>query len=156
MPTSNVNRLSYGAVGGLGAKTLHMPVDYVNFPVHAGDLMYMDQTAHLAKPLDSDAHAATLLGVAAQPSQVSSSIDNGSIPGEKAVVVQSSAVFQLQTTASDVYYPGTPVYAGADAQTITAVVGSNIIGWVILPVGVASVTGAAGVSVGVYVRSLIY
>jgi len=156
MATSNVNRLQYGGIGGQGVKSLHMPVDAVNFPVHVGDLMYMDQTAHLAKPLDSDAHAATLIGVAAQPSQVSSNLDNGSIPAEKAVVVQSSGVFGLQTTASEVYYPGQPVYAGADAQTITNVTGSNIIGWVILPVGVASITGAAGVSVGVYVRSLIY
>ena len=65
-------------------------------------------------------------------------------------------VAQLKSTASETYYPGTVVYIGADAQTVTTVAGSNRVGIVVLPVGVSSVSGAAGVNVPVLVKSAVY
>lgn len=156
MSTVNVNRLQYGGIGGLGTAQVHVPCAEATAPVKQGDLVYMDATLHIAKPLDSDAHAALLLGVAAQPSAVSSSLDNSSAPAPKALIVQWSGVWSLKTTAAETYTPGLAVYAGADAQTITTVSGTNQVGTIVLPVGVASVTGAAGVDVGVWIKSKIY
>lgn len=155
MATVNQNPVQYGIIGGQGFKQLHAPVS-VSFPIKQGELVYLDTAAHLAKSADSDAHAATLLGVALQPSTVSSNLDNGSAPAEKTVMVAWDLVASLKTTAAEVYYHGTDVYLGADAQTITNVVGTNKIGTVVLPAGVASVTGVAGLLIGVVVKSKVY
>lgn len=153
MATSNYNAVVYGSISGQGFKSLHVPVVHSTNPIKQGELLYLDTSAHIAKPLDSDAHAASILGVALQPSAVTSSIDSSS---EKAVQVGWDLVAQLKSTASETYYPGTVVYIGADAQTVTTVAGSNRVGIVVLPVGVASVAGAAGVNVPVLVKSAVY
>jgi hypothetical protein len=153
MATVNQNAVVYGAISAQGFKSVHVPVTHSTNPVKQGELLYLDASAHIAKPLDSDAHAATLLGVALQPSAVSGSIDASS---EKSVMVAWDVVAQFKTTATEVFYPGLAVYIGADAQTVTATAGSNKIGAVVLPIGVASVTGAAGVNVQVLVKSAAY
>lgn len=156
MATSNANVVAYGVVGGQGFKQLHMPISHATFPINQGDLVYLDTSAHIIKALDSDAHAASAVGVALQPSVVSSNLDLSTAPAQPAIMVGWDVVANLKTTASETYYHGTVVYLGADAQTITTVVGTNALGAVVLPAGVASVTGAAGVKVGVLVKNKIY
>lgn len=152
MPTANYNAISYGVIGGQGFKQVHAPVS-TSFEIKQGELVYLDAGAGVIKPLASDANAAALMGVALQPSKVSSNLDNTSAPAEKAVMVGWDAVVMLKTTAAEVYNYGEAVYFGADAQTITVVAGTNMIGKVILPSGVASITGAANVMVPVLVKS---
>lgn len=156
MATSNKNVVQYGVVGGQGFKQLHMPITHATFPINQGDLVYLDAAAHIIKALDTDAHAAAAVGVALQPSAVSSNLDLSTAPAQPAIMVGWDLVATLKTTAAETYYHGTTVYLGADAQTITTVVGTNAIGVVVLPVGVSSVTGASGVSVGVLVKSKVY
>jgi hypothetical protein len=96
------------------------------------------------------------LGVALAPSAVSSNLDLSSAPVEKAIMIGWDLVAQLKTTAAETYLPGIAVYIGADAQTITTVAGSNLVGHIVLPVGVTSVTGASGVLVGVAIKSNVY
>lgn len=158
MATANFNAVKYGVIGGQGFKQLHQPVASAS-PVKQGELVYLDTTAHLAKPLDSDAHAATLLGVALQPSVVTSNLDNGSgVGAENSIMVGWDVVADFKSTAAETYYQGDALYLGADAQTVTKTVGANthIVGTVVLPKGVASVVGATGVMVGMAVKSAIY
>lgn len=155
MSTVNTNVVSYGIINGQGFKQVHAPISN-SFPINQGDLVYLDTTAHLAKAAASDANAATLLGVALTPYKVSSNLDNSGAPAEKAIMVGWDVVAGLKTTAAETYYTGTVVYLGADAQTVTTVVGTNKIGTVLLPVTISSLTGAAGVTVPVVVKSAVY
>ena len=155
MSTVNQNAVKYGVVSGDGMKKLHYPITHASFPVKQGELVYLDTSAHIVKPVASDANAATLAGVALQPSGVSSGLDNSTAPAEKTVMVGWDVVAFFKTTAAETYVPGTPVYIGADAQTITTVAGSNMIGRVVLPATVSSVTGATGVTVDVLVKSAL-
>lgn len=153
MATSNFNAVSYGRENGQGFSQVHIPVNNATFPINQGDLVYLDTTAHIGKSLDSDAHAAASMGIALGPSAVSSSLDNSSAPAVPGIMVGWNVVANMKTTASETYVYGTKVYLGADAQTITTVVGTNLIGTVILPVTQSSVTGASGVRVPVMVRN---
>lgn len=154
MSTVNQNAVKYGAISGDGMKKIHFPVSS-SFEIKQGELVYLDTSAHIIKSLDSDAHAATLAGVALAPSKISSNIDLSTAPAEKTVMVGWDVVAFFKTTAAETYYHGTPVYIGADAQTITTVAGSNMIGRVVLPAGVSSVAGATGVTVDVLVKSAL-
>jgi hypothetical protein len=154
MSTVNRNAVKYGSVGGQGFSQLHMPVTHASFPIKQGELVYLDTSAHIIKPIASDANAATLAGVALQPSVASSNIDNVAT-GEPAVIVGWDVVCSFKTTAAETYLPGLPLYIGADAQTVTTVAGSNSLGRVVLPIGVSTLTGAAGVTVDVLVKSVL-
>jgi hypothetical protein len=153
MSTVNTNVVSYGIINEQGFKQVHAKIGGT---IHQGDLCYLDSSTHTAKALDTDTHAATLLGVALQPSSVSSNVDNGSAPAEAGLMVGWDVVANLKTTATENYVNGTVVYVGADAQTITTVSGSNRVGIVLLPVTISSVTGAANVTVPVVVKSAVY
>lgn len=155
MSISNINAVSYGVTNGQGFKQLHVPVN-ASFPILQGSLVYLDAALHYAKPLDTDAHAASLLGVACQPSVVSSNLDLSTVPGQPDIIVGWDVVASFKTTAAETYVTGTVVYVGADSQTITTVVGSNKVGTVVLPITQTSITGAAGVSVGILVKSNVY
>lgn len=96
-----------------------------------GDLLYLDTTNHLIKALDSDAHAANLLGVAMDTvvkgiiqrpytTAVDGSAAAGAIQGPVYGVVAS---FTIHT--GDAVNPGDLVYAGADAQTVTTASGNS-------------------------------
>lgn len=149
MATSNTNRVVYGAINGQGFHQALVPVSHSTFPFNQGDLLYLDTTAHLAKPLDSDAHGATILGVALEPSNVSSNLDNGVVShAATSALVGWDMIANLKTTAADVYHTGDVVYAGADAGTVS-LTGTNAVGVCILPYGVATVTGATNVVVAV-------
>lgn len=152
--TSNVMNIQKGIVNGEGfLQHESVPCNNSSFPVNEGDLVYWDDTAHLVKSLDNDTHAATLLGVALDPTAVSSNLDSPSAPPVPAITVGYGAVASLKSTASETYNNGTIVYIGADAQTITTVTGSNPVGVVRLPVLGSPITGATGVMVPVLVYS---
>lgn len=156
MATVSNNNIVTGVVSnGSGFSQLQVKVNHASFPINQGDLVYLN--AGIAKVVASDANATTLLGVALQPSAPTSSLDNSSAPAAKAIQVGFGCRALLKTTASETYADGTLVYAGADAQTITTVGGTHPVGVISLPSDVASVTGAAGVSVQVlvYCRSLV-
>lgn len=153
--TVNVNRLKHGVISGLGTKRIQYPCDNSTGAIKAGDLLWQDGSTYLAKPLDTDAHAASFIGVAAGPSVVSSGIDNATVPAEKVVQADSEGIFSMKSTAGDTFHPGEAVYIGADAQTVTNTVGTmtHPIGYVVLPIGVLAVVGGAGVDVTVYLRA---
>jgi hypothetical protein len=157
MAIANLNAPVYGIVGGDGMKKVHAPVN-ASFPITQGSLVYLDTSAHYIKLLDTDGHAATLMGVALQPSVVTSNLDNGSgVGAENAIMVGWDCVALLGSTAGDTYHYGDAVYVGADSQTVTNTVGAltKILGTVILPKGVSSVTGASGTLIQVLVKSLV-
>lgn len=113
-----------------------------SFDINQGDLVYFDTSAHLLKPLDSDAHAAAFVGVAADSSFLNL---YGQKKYEDGIAVQHKGVARSFQTAGDIYHHGDTLYLGADAQTVTNTVGGNThpIGTVYLPMG-NTVTGAAG------------
>jgi hypothetical protein len=116
------------------------------YEINGGDLVYFDSSAHVIKSLDSDAHAAYLAGMA----------ENGSylnVYGKKKyfdrLPVVEKGVVRLNTTTAETYYEGTAVYFGADAQTITTVAGSYIVGYCKLGAGQTSVSGTTQSWIGV-------
>lgn len=153
---SNNNIVNGVTSNGQGFGQLQAKVTHASFPVNQGDLVYLN--AGIAKVVSaSDANAATLLGVALQPSAPTSNLDNSTAPAVKSINIGYGCRALFKTTASETYTDGTLVYSGADAQTITTVGGTHPVGVIMLPSDVASVTGAAGVSVQVlvYCRSLV-
>lgn len=155
MATVNQDLIVKGTSNGMGFDQVGLACKNSVSVVHAGDLVYWDSAAGCVKPVDSDAHAATFVGIAQQPSAVSSNLDNSNAPAVKSLLIGSKVICSLKTTASETYVTGTVVYIGADAQTVTTVAGSNAIGTVVLPDDVTSVTGAAGQSVQVLVKAKI-
>lgn len=129
----------------------------VSFDFNQGDLLWWDVSVGYVKPLDSDAHAAYLAGVALRSAYIAP-YASATIAGGPAMVknyfpsalLGFGDVYTLYSTAAETYAHGTAVYYGADAQTITTVAGSHLIGTVSLPQG-GSITGAAGVLVPVLV-----
>ena len=155
MSTVNQNAVQTGIVNGQGFLQHQAKINHASFPVKQGELVYWDASAHIVKPLDTDAHAATQLGVALQPSGVSSSLDNSAAIVEKTIAVGFGCKALFKTTVGDTYLEGDALYIGADAQTVTNTVGANVnkIGVVQHPAAVSSVAGAAGVNVQVLVYS---
>ena len=150
------NAIVYGVGNSAGYSQLDLPCSNASFPINQGDLVYWDGTAHLLKAIATDGNAATIAGVALQPSAVSSNIDNGSIPAPKSLQVGYNVIADMKSTAAETYYSGTPVYIGADAQTVTTVAGTNKVGVIVLKPGQipsGSITGAAGVVVPVLIKS---
>lgn len=154
--TISANTLKKGTISGEGIKSVALPILHSVAPIAQGDLVFLDTGAHILKPVAVDADAATLCGVALSPSAPTSNIDNGTAPLEKGISVGSDGVFELKTTASEVYHTGDAVYIGADAQTVTLTVGTNKVGTVLLPTNVSLVTGAAGIKVQVVIKSKLY
>lgn len=156
--TTPYNALKYGGISPQGIKEIGLPCLNSTAAIKQGDLVYFDTTAHLLKPIATDANATTKVGVALQPSIVSANLDNTGAPLPKSLQVGSEGVFFLITTAAETYFPGTVVYIGATAQTVTTDdnggASTHPIGKVVLPEGVTSVTGVAGLRIPVYVPAL--
>jgi len=123
--------------------------------IKQGELVYWDATNKNIKSLDSDANAATFLGVADDQYPINSNIDNGTVAGANSMSVGFNNIYSFKTTAGDTYVNFSEVYIGADSQTITNTAGAmtHKIGYIKLPSGVTSVAGGAGVSVPVYIYS---
>lgn len=111
-----------------------------------GDLLYLDTTNHLIKPLDSDAHGANVLGVARQTlvnGKPISAFQGTSVDAAQAIVdiagPQYGVIALLNLKSGDTFNPGAFVYYGTDAQTVSAT-GTN-------PVGIfqdAAITASSG------------
>ena len=161
MTTTNVNNYRKGGVSAEGM-LIHpdVPCDNANAPFHQGDLVYYDATNHRATALDTNAHAANLLGVALEPSVANSNIDNVSTVQPASVQVGYGGIFQMKTVSGDTLHDGDAVYIapGYDAQTITnnSASGSNKVGVIRLNSGQSPVVGGSGAVVGVYVHSKYY
>lgn len=136
----------------------HVPVLDATHHVNAGDLVYMDTSAYVAASLDSDAHAASLLGVAMQSSLINSNLDNSASAGEPSIQVGYGGIWNFNTTSGDTYHDGDALYIGADAQTVTNTAGmmTHKVGCVRLPINVSSVAGGSGIQVPVFVYSKYY
>jgi hypothetical protein len=153
---ANTMSYLYGAIDGQGGYNLPGPCDNAVSAIEQGDLVYFDTADNLVKKAASDANCATLLGVAKQPSIVSSGVDNTGAPKEKQVQVSAAAVHGMLTTAAETYNTGDLVYFGANSKTITKVAATNAVGRVILPPGQTALVGAAGVSVPVLIFTRAY
>jgi len=119
------------------------PIDSTgSYDINAGDLVWMDTSAHVIKPADTDAHMAYLVGYAYDSSFLNLYGTKKYDPG---VVAVCTGVGKFKTTAGDTYHHGDTLYLGADAQTVTNTVGGNThpIGYVYLPFG-GTVSGATG------------
>ena len=100
-----------------------------------GDILFLDETNHLIKPVTADADGATVLGIA------QATISSGKVVGPYAGLATSSAqaiediagpvygvIVKLKLKSGDSFVPGGAVYACAvDAQTVSSS-GSNQIG----------------------------
>lgn len=153
MSTVNTNRTKYGVLAADGMVKLNLKCTHASFPINQGDLVFFD--SGIVKVVTANADAATLAGIALEPSAVSSNLDNSGAPAEKSIAVGSLVVSAMKTTAAETYTDGTQVYVGADAATVTTVapMSPHSVGVVKLPVNVASVTGATGVTVDVLIYS---
>jgi len=131
----------------------------VSYDYQQGDLMYWDSSAKYVKPLDSDANAAYLVGVALRSAYLapySSMVQSGGPAMVKnfydACLVGFGAVFTFFSTAGETYTHGDSVYWGLIAtyhQFINKTTGSHAIGTVYAPEG--AITGGATVLVPVLV-----
>ncbi len=130
-----------------------------------GDLMYRDATSQQVWPLDTDAHAATFVGVAAKPGFIApytqTQLAGGPAMGkvyDLNALIQRDCIVGLFGHTGETYYDGNSVYldASADPQTICNTAGNaqggagaHPVGVVKLPDGVTSQAYAAGVRVPV-------
>jgi hypothetical protein len=131
--------------------TLNYPIAKdASFDINAGDLVWFDATAYIVKSLDSDAHAAYLAGVAKDTSYKN---PFGTKVYDPNIAIKVKGIVELKTTTSESYYHGTAVYYGADAQTVTTVAGSYIVGYVWNPNSTSAITGASGTKVKVLLRT---
>lgn len=147
-------------------KAVGFDVRKVNYPLSSGgsfdfnqgDLLWFDSSAKYVKPLDSDAHAAYLVGVALRSAALSIYVAQNVAGGPAAskqyyndALVGIGCIASMKTTVGETYEDGTVLYAGADAQTVTTVAGAHSVGVAKLIAGGAAITGAAGVEVPVLV-----
>lgn len=128
------------------------------FDYFHGDLLWWDSSAGYVKPLDSDAHAAYLVGAAGRSAYLAPYASMQILSGPAMVknyfdraLVYFGAVLSFFTTAGDTYTPEQAVYIGANAQTITNASGSHSVGIVKLPENVTTLTGGSTVLANVLV-----
>ena len=99
-----------------------------------GDLLYLDTTNKLLKPIASDANAATACGIARQtivsgklsPVYQGTAVDSA-VAIEALAGPQAGVIAKLKLKSGDAFTSGCNVYYGGDAQTVS-VTGTNIVG----------------------------
>jgi hypothetical protein len=120
-----------------------------------GDMLWFDTTNNILKALDTDGHASAFAGVALRTSPLQLYINQNSLTAAKHYdqqgLVGIAGLYFFKTTAGETYKDGTSVYIGADAQTITTVAGTNLVGVTKMRPSATSVTGASGVTVDVFI-----
>lgn len=124
------------------------------YDINQGDQVYWDSSGHVVKPVDTNGHAATFAGVAAQSSYMNPY--GTKIYPQGSIEVWTKGKYTFKTTVGDTLNHGDPVYLGADAQTVTNQDpgGGNVIGYVWLPLGGTAVTGATGTNIDVVIKAL--
>lgn len=134
-----------------GKKTLSYPIKTDGTAdINAGDLVYWDSSAKVVKSLDSDAHAATLVGVAAKSSYVN---PFGTKQYEADMSILVGNIHAFNTNAGDTFNHGDGVFFTTDAQTVTSTDpgGGHKVGYVMLRPGQSAVTGASGTTIDILV-----
>jgi len=114
-----------------------------------GDLCYLDTTNHLIKALDSDAHAAAVVGIARQtvvlgklkPVYQGTDVD-AAVAIEDVAGPQVGVIAKLKLKAGDAFVAGGAVYYGGDAQTVSSA-GTNLVGY-FQDAGLTAVSGDEG------------
>lgn len=120
---------------------------------NGGSMVYYDSVAGGLKEL-TDANAANFAGVAQDSAEIAIYVDTTTGLAKKEYrgsgEILIGQIHFFKTTLGDTYVHGSPVYVGADAQTITLVnPGSGkIVGYAWLDHG-GSVVAASGVTVNV-------
>ncbi len=145
---------------GFDVKKLNYPLSAGgSFDFNQGDLLWFDSSAKYVKPLDSDAHAAYLVGVALR-SAFLAPYTNQNLAGGPAIqknyygnaLVGVGCIASFKCTVGETYEDGAALYAGADAQTVTTVAGTYSVGVVKLANGGSAIAVAtAGQEVQVLV-----
>ena len=100
-----------------------------------GDLLYLDATNHLIKPVTGDADGATVLGIARNTvvsGKLISSYSGTAVDASQAIEdvagPQFGIIAKLKLKSGDAFVPGGAVYASStDAQTVSST-GTNKIG----------------------------
>lgn len=121
-----------------------------------GDLVYLDTTNHLVKALDSDAHAATLLGVSTEKvvsGKVSRPYSTDVDASQAAGAIQGptfGVTAKLILKTGDALSPGQKVYFDTDAQHCTSTAGTNALG---VYQGPAIASAAAGQEIEVLINA---
>jgi len=100
-----------------------------------GDLLYLDTTNKLLKPIASDANAATICGIARQtivsgklsPVYQGTAVD-ASTAIEGLAGPQAGVIAKLKLKSGDAFTPGCACYYGGDAQTVS-ITGTNVVGY---------------------------
>ena len=150
---------------GAGTKELTYPLggSSVSFDFFQGDLLWFDSSAGYVKPLDSDAHAAYLVGVALANAYIapyySMQILNGPAPVKNyalSAVVGLGVIATFYSTSGETYADGDAVYWGGvsnNPQVITKSSGdpTHSVGVVKLAPGAAAISGGSTVLVPVLV-----
>jgi len=126
------------------------------FDFNQGDLLYWDSSAHIVKALDSDAHAATLVGVAVRAAYLAPYVSFGQASGPAmqksyydCALVGFGCVASFYSTNAETYYDNDQVFYSSDAQTLTKTDpgAGHPVGVVKMPSGSASLTIAGGATV---------
>jgi hypothetical protein len=152
MATTAQNNLLF-AIGG-NPRGLRWPIiSSGSFDINQGDLCWFDTSVYQIKSLDSDAHAQYLAGVASQTSFINPYGTKEYFPD---IVVYFGAVFYFGTVSGDTWQNGTSAYFSTDAQHVTAVSASHVIGYAYLnttgTIGTApTLAGGSGVNVPIFV-----
>ena len=144
---------------GFDVRKLNYPLSNGgSFDFNQGDLLFFDSSAAYVKPLDTDAHAANIVGVALRSAFIApyTAQNLAAGPGIQKnyyndALVGFGCIASLKTTVGETYVDGTVLYIGADAQTVTTVAGNHSVGVVKLPSGGDAITGAVGQEVPVLV-----
>lgn len=123
--------------------------------INQGDLVYFVTASYFVYPLDTDAHAAQLAGVAMRSSFMN---PYGTKLYDPQIEVAFGCIASFKTTTGDTYHDGDTLYIGADAQTVTNTVGGNThpIGYVKIltapVIGTAyTIAGGSGVNIDAFV-----
>lgn len=155
MATKNRNNILKDVRFGVSQLT-HALIADGTFDFNQGDLLYYDSAAKIVKPLDSDAHAATLVGVAARAAYLAPYVGMNIAAGPAmqknyydSALVAFGVVASFYSTTAETYYDNDQVFWGSDAQTLTKVdpgVGHPV-GVVKMPSGSAALTIAGGATV---------
>lgn len=118
---------------------------YTSSGMSTGSMAQWDSNARLATPMTT-ASGAIFLGINedAQPLAGLGSSTNP-LTGDR-TRIKGQGIFEMKTTASEVYSHLDPVWMGADDQTVTKLGASRMVGRVHLPDG-SQVTGATGTTV---------
>jgi len=124
------------------------------YDINQGDVVYWDSSAHVVKPVDSDAHAAYVAGVALQ--QSSSKVYGTTVYPTGGIQVATQGVFKFKTITGDTINHGDALYFSTDAQTVTNTAGgmSYPFAYAVLKPGQSAIAGATGGSV--LVEALLY